>query len=122
MEGTRIIPIGVGNLKSGADNSPGSGMELVGKLAILFSAFGALAGCVFAPIKFPGGLPGFFAGLLLFFGMFYVAYRVTPAVLKIPHAEFPGGKWSGLDAIKRGFVFFFIAWLILWILVYTLLL
>ena len=95
-------------------------MELVGKLAILFTVFGAIAGSVSGLIS--GILPQIHASfaLLVLIFMFWVSYRFIPNLLKIRAEEFPGGKWTGSEALKRGFFSFFIAWLILWILVYHL--
>jgi len=101
-------------------------MEIEGKITFLFAALGALAGCIFGLISvkdyFPSGGGGFFVGLLFFLISFYIPYKVTPSVLRIHPAEFPGGKWTYLSAIKKGFSSFFIMWLTLWILVYTVLL
>ena len=97
-------------------------MEVVGKITLMFAAIGAIAGAIFAPlvvyVDFPGWPLGFFAGLILFFAIFYVTLRLAPTVLKISPAEFPGGKRK---IVAAGFLPFFITWLILWIMVYTIL-
>lgn len=89
-------------------------MEVVSKITLLFAAFGAITGCVFVPL--PGGPTGFLAGLGIFFGVFYLTYRLTPMALGIKPAEFPGGKRK---IATTGFFPFFIMWLMLWIMVYT---
>lgn len=92
-------------------------MEIVGKITLLFAGWGAIAGCIssFLP-QAQSAL-----ALLVAIFLFYVSYKLAPIALKIPAGEFPGGKWTGLTAFKKGFFPFFIMWLVLWIMVYTIL-
>ncbi len=96
-------------------------MELVAKITLLFAAFGAIAGCVFEVAPIPSDLSGAFAGIIIFFTIFYVAYKLAPIALKFTPEEFPGGRWTGWTAFKRGFSGFFIMWLVLWIMTHTIL-
>jgi len=95
-------------------------MELVGKITLLFAGWGAIAGCVSGLL--PRSLSpeqGALALLAILFFIFYVSYKLAPHVLKFLPDEFPGGRWTGRTAVKKGFWGFFIMWLILWVMVHT---
>lgn len=95
-------------------------MEIESKITFLFAAFGVIAGAMagyVSALQQSGWL-----GLLIAIIIFFIPYKVTPRILKIHPAEFPGGKWTYGYAIKKGFSSFFIMWLTLWILVYNVLL
>jgi len=94
-------------------------MELVAKITLLFAGWGAIAGVLSGSLQ---GLPtgqGSFLLLAIFLLLFYAAYRLAPNILKFIPDEFPGGRWTGLIALKRGFLGFLIMWLVLWILTYN---
>ena len=96
-----------------------SDVEIVGKITLLFAGWGAIAGFISGFLR---GMPteqGGLALLAIFLFLFYVSYKLAPRALKIPIQEFPGGKWTGWVAFKKGFLTFFIMWLVLWIMVYT---
>lgn len=96
-------------------------MELVAKIHLLFAGWGAIAGVLSGFLR---GLPtgqGSFALLAIFLLLFYVPYKLAPRLLEFSPDEFPGGRWTGLTAFKRGFWGFLIMWLILWIMTYTIL-
>jgi len=96
-------------------------MELVAKITLLFAGWGAIAGVLSGFLR---GMPtgqGSFALLAIFLFLFYTPYKLAPKVLKFKPEEFPGGKWTGGTAFKRGFWGYFIMWLILWIMTYTIL-
>lgn len=88
-------------------------MEALNKVTLIYAGWGAIAGCI-SSILFNGGL-----ALLLAIFLFYVSYKLIPLILKIKAAEFPGGKRK---IATTGVMPFFIMWLILWILVYSLIL
>ncbi len=95
-------------------------MELVGKITLLFAGWGAIAGCISGLL--PRSLSseqGALALLAIIFFFFYIAYKLAPRVLKFSPSEFLGGNWTGGTAFKKGFWGFFIMWLILWIMVYS---
>ncbi|TEU13988.1 MAG: hypothetical protein E3I12_02390, partial [Hadesarchaea archaeon] len=78
-------------------------MELVAKITLLFAGWGAIAGVLSGFLR---GLPtdqGSLALLAIFFSLFYASYRLAPNILKFIPDEFPGGRWTGLTALKRGF-------------------
>jgi len=96
-------------------------MELVAKITLLFAGWGATAGTLSAFLR---GMPtgqGSFALLAIFISLFYVSYKLAPRLLEFSPEEFPGGKWTGVTAFKKGFGGFFIMWLILWIMTHTIL-
>jgi len=96
-------------------------MELVAKINLLFAGGGAIAGGISA---FLWGMPtdqGGFALLAIFISLFYVSYKLAPQVLNFAPDEFPGGKWTGGTAFKKGFFGFFIMWLVLLIFTHTIL-
>ena len=96
-------------------------MELVAKITLLFAGWGAIAGVLSGFLR---GLPteqGSLALLAIFFSLFYASYRLAPNILKFTPDEFPGGRWTGLTAFKKGFLGFLIMWLVLWILTYNIL-
>ncbi len=96
-------------------------MELVAKITLLFAGCGAIAGVLSGFLR---GLPagqGSFALLAIFLLLFYVSYKLAPNILKFTPGEFPGGKWTGMTAFKRGFMGFLIMWLVLWIMTYNIL-
>ena len=96
-------------------------MELVAKITLLFAGWGAIAGVLSGFLR---GMPteqGSFLLLAIFLSLFYVSYKLAPRLLEFSPDEFPGGKWTGWIAFKRGFWGFFIMWLILWIMTYTIL-
>jgi len=94
-------------------------MELVAKITLLFAGWGAIAGVLSGFLR---GMPteqGSLALLAIFFSLFYASYRLAPNILKFTPDEFPGGRWTGLTAFKKGFLGFLIMWLVLWILTYN---
>ena len=94
-------------------------MELVAKINLLFAGWGAIAGVLSG---FLWGLPtdqGSFALLAIFISLFYISYKLAPQVLNFAPDEFPGGKWVGFTAFKKGFWGFFVMWLVLWIMTHT---
>lgn len=96
-------------------------MELVAKITLLFAGWGAIAGVLSGFLR---GMPteqGSLALLAIFISLFYLSYRLAPNILKFTPDEFPGGRWTGLTAFKRGFLGFLIMWLVLWILTYNIL-
>ena len=96
-------------------------MELVAKITLLFAGWGAIAGVLSGFLR---GMPteqGSLALLAIFVFLFYVSYKVASRVLKFRPDEFPGGKWTGWVAFKRGFFGFSIMWLVLWIMTHTIL-
>jgi len=96
-------------------------MELVAKITLLFAGWGAIAGALSGFLR---GMPteqGSLALLAIFFFLFYIPYKLAPNILKFSPEEFPGGRWTGWIAFKRGFSGFFIMWLVLWIMTYTIL-
>ena len=89
-------------------------MELIGKLNGWFALTGAVAGVIST------FLPSPWFALLIAFILFYISYKIIPPrVLKVQHKDWPGG-------VKRilisGFFPFFLLWLIIWVLFYTVLL
>ena len=96
-------------------------MELVAKITLLFAGLGAIAGFLSGFLQdMPAG-QGNFALLAIFIFLFYVSYKLAPRLLEFHPDEFPGGKWTGLTAFKKGFGGFFIMWLVLWIIIHTIL-
>ena len=96
-------------------------MELVAKITLLFAGLGAIAGFLSGFLQdMPAG-QGNFALLAIFIFLFYVSYKLAPQVLNFAPDEFPGGKWTGGTAFKKGFFGFFIMWLVLWIFTHTIL-
>ena len=94
-------------------------MELVAKITLLFAGCGAIAGCLSGLLW---GMPtgqGSFALLAIFISLFYVSYKLAPHVLKFHPDEFPGGKWTGGTAFKKGFLGFSIMWLVFWVMTHT---
>ena len=93
-------------------------MELVGKLTIFFAVTGAIAGCISSFL-----LNAWYA-LLIALILFYASYKLTTRekfktrVLKISTGGIPGGTKK---IVMTGFWPYFIMWLILWVMVYTLL-
>ena len=98
-------------------------MELVAKITLLFAGWGATAGVLSGFLRgIPlGDLEGSLVLLTIFFFLFYVSFKLAPNVLKFTPEEFPGGKWTGWTAFRKGFFGFFIMWLVLWIMTHTML-
>lgn len=97
-------------------------MELVAKITLLFAGCGAIAGFISGVL--PRDLPqeqGSLTLLAIFFFLFYISYKLAPNALNISPEEFPGGKWTGWVAFKKGFGGFSIMWLVVWILIHTIL-
>jgi uncharacterized membrane protein YfcA len=95
----------------------GAQMEIESKLALFFAAFGAIAGCVSAPIS--ATRQSAWLALLVAFFLFYVSYKVAPRALKIAQEQTPVAPRK---IATTGLGSFFIMWFILWIMVYTLIL
>jgi len=102
----------------------GVNMEAVGKITLLFAAFGALAGLISGAISSAG------AALLLAILFFYGSYRLACSMFGIikpalsPPAPTPTATQVQKPIERRKIVTtgiwpFFIMWLILWIITYT---
>jgi hypothetical protein len=81
-----------------------------GKVVLLFAGMGVFAGIVSAFIG-----SGWVAFLLML-ALYYLTYRQAPQLLKLQPSEFPR-----INIAKAGIVPIFVAWLVSWIWVYTLL-
>ncbi|MEM2866071.1 MAG: hypothetical protein QXM46_03615 [Candidatus Hadarchaeales archaeon] len=93
-------------------------MEFKTRASLPFMALGALAGLLsgLASAELGSSSPA----LLLFLVFFFLAYRLTPFLLKLPPSQFPEGGWSAVKALKLGIWSFLACWLLVWILVYNL--
>jgi hypothetical protein len=86
-------------------------MELAGKLYALFAVTGAVAGLISTFVPDPK------YALLIAIILFYFSYKIIPPhALKVKHSDWPGGK---RNIATSGFFPFFLMWLIVWILLYT---
>lgn len=99
-------------------------MEAVGKITILFAAFGALVGLISGVISSEG------AALLLTIVFFYGSYRLACSMFGVvkPAPSTPAPAPTATQVQKpierrkiatTGALPFFIMWLILWIISYT---
>ena len=80
----------------------------------MFALTGAVAGIISVFVPSP-----YFA-LLIALILFYISYKIIPPrALKIEHKNWPGGTRKILTG---GFFPFFLLWLIVWVLLYTVLL
>jgi hypothetical protein len=83
-------------------------MNLHTKVVLLFAGMGGAAGVISAFVHS-------LLALFLAFVFFYLVYKQAPRMLKFQPSEFPP-----IERVKKGFFPHFIAWLIVWIMVYTL--
>jgi hypothetical protein len=86
-------------------------MELVSKVAVVAAGFGAIIGALCAFV------PNAWLCLFIMLVFLYPIYKIVPLAVKVPPAQFPGGKGK---MISTSITPYFLMWLVFWVLVYTL--
>jgi hypothetical protein len=105
-------------------------MEIIGKIALYSAGFGALAGIISAVLSI-AGISGWVGLLIAILCIYVLVSRLIPSALSAakPAPPAPGQTPTMPQAqeipdkrkiFTTGFFPFFVMWLVLWIMVYTL--
>jgi len=107
-------------------------MEIIGKIALYFAGFGALAGVISGVLSIAGvtGWAGLLVAILFIYILVYKLIpfalgaagptSLTPASGQVPKAPQAQQIPDKRKIFTTGFTPFFVMWLVLWIMVYTL--